>query len=54
MEKLSGEFADYYSRRLNRTDLVVYMDKKGEDGNDLVIVSRMRIHYNGVFALTIL
>lgn len=55
-ERLSGEYKDFYSRRVNRTDRVVYTIRRGEgeDGSDAVVVSRMRTHYRGMFSLLLL
>lgn len=49
-EKLLGEYKGYYSKRLNRTDRVVYEIREGacEDGSDAVVVVRMRTHYRGM------
>ena len=50
-ERLSGEYRDYYSRRVNRIDRVVYRIIEG-DGDDpnIVVVVRMRTHYRGLFS----
>lgn len=53
-EKLSGEYKGYYSRRVNRTDRILYEIREGEDGKDVVVISRMRTHYRGMFSVLIL
>lgn len=55
-EKLSGEYRGFYSRRVNRTDRVVYEIREGEgpDGTDAVVVARMRTHYRGMLSLLML
>lgn len=55
-EKLCGEYRGFYSRRVNRTDRVVYEIREGacEDGSDAVVVSRMRTHYRGMFSMLML
>lgn len=55
-EKLCGEYRGFYSRRLNRTDRVVYEMREGacEDGTDAVVVSRMRARYRGMLSVLML
>ncbi|TQS79627.1 MAG: hypothetical protein A3205_02255 [Methanomassiliicoccales archaeon Mx-03] len=55
-EKLSGEYRGFYSRRVNRTDRIVYEIREGvcEDDSDAVVVSRMRTHYRGMFSALML
>lgn len=55
-EKLCGEYRGFYSRRVNRTDRIVYeiREGEGEDGRDAVVVSRMRTHYRGMFSVLML
>ena len=55
-EKLCGEYRGFYSRRVNRTDRVVYeiRERACEDGSDAVVVSRMRTHYRGMFSMLML
>ena len=55
-EKLCGEYKGFYSRRVNRTDRIVYEIREGacEDGTDAVVVSRMRTHYRGMFSILML
>lgn len=55
-ERLNGEYREFYSRRVNRTDRVVYTIRYGAgvDGEDVVVVSRMRTHYRGMLSLMML
>ena len=55
-EKLCGEYGGYYSRRVDRTDRIVYEIREGvfEDGKGAVTISRMRTHYSGMFSFLML
>lgn len=55
-EKLCGEYKGFYSRRVNRTDRIVYEIREGacEDGTDAAVVSRMRTHHRGMFSILML
>ena len=55
-EKLCGEYRGFYSRRVNRTDRIVYEMREGacDDGSDAVVVSRMRARYRGMLSMLML
>lgn len=55
-KELSGRYRGFYSRRLNRTDRVVYQVRPADQDTDdaIVVVVRMRTHYGGMFSMMFL
>ena len=54
--ELSWEYRGFCSRRVDRTDRVVYEIREGEgpDDTDAVVVARIRTHYRGMLSLLML
>ncbi len=54
-KELSGQFRGVYSRRLNRTDRIVYeiRDTPDPEVKEVVII-RMRTHYKGMLSMIFL
>ena len=55
-KELSGRYRGFHSRRLNRTDRVVYQVRPADQDTDdaIVVVVRMRTHYGGMFSMMFL